>query len=285
MQADAAVRHVLRLVQLGSMGLDAALMLADVDPPMDPEARRQALGGLCKGVTEALLPDAQSGDFTRRFFSATDRRRVARLSRQVQAGVLDTLRSTLWLHPRTRREMMGKMAAAKTYAGGLRLPDAYADVVIPRGLSNSTYAEGLVSVGGVNRRRLWAALYHPAAADAWGNPNCVRGTMGQAPALAAAFQCPAGAPYHPPPADRCGVYYGPTMTRRAGAGVPGAKAMTEAPKLTVRQYRELSSAAATTPTRSRAIGLGGRGRRRRCRLVLRLPCKSHPSRALLGMRF
>lgn len=171
LQADAAVRHVLRLVQLGSMGLDAALILAGVDPPRDPEARRQALSGLCKGVTEALLPDALSGDFTRLFFSATDRRRVARLSRQVQAGVLDTLRSTFWLHPRTRREIMRKMAVAKTYAGGPRLPYEYADVVIPRGLSNSTYADGLVSVGGADRRRLWAALYHPAAADAWRNPN------------------------------------------------------------------------------------------------------------------
>lgn len=113
----------------------------------------------------------------------------------------------------------------------------------------------------------------------------VRRTMGQAPAFAAAFQCPPGAPYHPPPADRCEVYYGFTMTRRAGAGVPGAKAITEAPKLTVRQYRELSSTAATTPTRSRTIGLGGRGRPRRFRLVLRLPCTSHPSRALLGTRF
>eukprot|EP00170_Pyropia_yezoensis_P003388 contig_14192_g3395 len=34
----------------------------------------------------------------------------------------------------------------------------------------------------------------------------VRGTMGQAPAFAAAFQCLPGAPYHPPPADRCDVY-------------------------------------------------------------------------------
>lgn len=171
LQADAAARHVLGLVGIGVMGLDAQRELDGKERLTDPDDRRSELDTICReGVVERFLPDLLSADFVRRFFSGADRRRATKLQGEAQEEVVNTLRHTPWLGAQSRGQIVRKMQAAKTYVGGPTRPDTYADVVIPRELSNTTYATGLSSLNTALNRRRWVPLYDPSATDAWGNP-------------------------------------------------------------------------------------------------------------------